>query len=124
MADTTPRLIDDMSNTSDLAVLSELSGEAIAYIVDDLRALPLAECNMYCRAVAMHLLDELSPHLSAWEAGFCGSIAAWKDSRRLSTKQIGSLHYACRSAARRAIAAQLRAHRYLIKAVPANTLPA
>jgi hypothetical protein len=120
----TARLTDDISDDSDLAMLAELSPIAVAIIVAELRALSLAECNAYCRRMAEQLLDELDPHLSKWDTGFCHSIIAWHDRRRLSAKQIETLHHVCRNAARRAIAAECRALRYIAKVVPANALPA
>jgi hypothetical protein len=119
----TTRLTDDVSDDGDLAMLAELSPLAVAIIVAELRALSLAECNAYCRRMAEQLLDELDPHLSQWDTGFCHSIIAWHDRRRLSAKQIETLHHVCRNAARRAIAAERCALRDIATVMPPNTLP-
>ena len=54
---------------------------------------------------------------------FCRSIVRWRDERMLSVKQIYSLLYARRGAARSALARERRIHRYMITVMPANTLP-
>jgi hypothetical protein len=61
--------------------------------------------------------------LSERDTGFCHSIFVWHDRRRLSAKQIETLHHGCRNAARRAIAAECRARRHMATVVPANTMP-
>jgi hypothetical protein len=120
----TPRLTDDISDDGDLAMLAELSPTAVAIIVTELRAVPLAECNDYCRRMALQILDELGPHVDEWGTGFCRSIMAWVDQRRLSVRQIETLHYVARNAGRRALAAERRARRFLASVTPANSLPA
>jgi hypothetical protein len=118
-----PRLTDDISDDGDLAMLAELWPAAVAIIVAELRTVPLAECNDYCRRMAQQILDELGPHVDEWGTGFCRSIMAWVDQRRLSVKQIETLHYVARNAARRALAAERRACRFLASITPANSLP-
>ena len=120
----TGRLIDDISEDGDLAMLAEFSHEAMQYVLFELSGLSPADCNDHCRRMALQLLDELGPHLSEWEIGFCRSIAAWVDRRRVSVTQIETLHKVARNAAGRALVAARRARRYLQTVIPANVLPA
>jgi hypothetical protein len=108
----------------DLAAFAQQSGSDISEAVFALRRMPLVECNDLCRHMAAQLREQLGPHLNEWEENFCHSITMWTDERHLSFKQIKCLLYAQRHAALRAIAAERRAHRYMVDVVPANTLPA
>jgi hypothetical protein len=118
-----PQLVDDLSDDGDLAMLAGLSVEAVAVLMNDIAAMPTVKANAYVREFALQILEELGPHLTEWETGFCGSILAWVDRRRLSVKQIETLHYVTRNAARRTLAAKRRACRFMAAVVPVNTLP-
>jgi hypothetical protein len=120
----TGRLIDDISDDGDLAMLAKLSHAAMLYVLFELSSLSLVECNDHCRRMALQLLQELGPHLSECEIGFCRSITAWIDGRRVSVKQIETLHTVARNAAARALGAARRARRDLQTVIPANALPA
>jgi hypothetical protein len=104
-------------------MLAGLSVEAVAVLMRDIAAMPMVKANAYCREFALQILEELGPHLTEWEIGFCNSILAWVDRRRLSLKQIEALHRVCRNAAARALVAERRACRFMAAVLPANTLP-
>jgi hypothetical protein len=116
-----PRLIDDLSEDGDLAMLAGLSVEAVAVLMNDIAAMPMAEANAYCRDFALQILEELGGHLTDWDERFCLSVTEWVDRRRLTFKQMVTLHRICREAAARALVAERRSH--MASALPANTLP-
>jgi hypothetical protein len=88
-----------------------------------LHGMDMAGANARCREMALQLFDQLCPYLSEWKTMFCRSIVRWRDERILSVKQLHTLFYIRRSAARRALTAEHRARRFLAGAMPANTLP-
>ena len=116
-----PRLIDEISDDGDLAMLAVLSVEAAVVLMNDIAAMPMAEANAYCRDFALQIIEELGAHLTAWDQQFCLSITEWVNRRRLTFKQVATLHRVCREAAARALVAERRS--YVASTVPANNLP-
>jgi hypothetical protein len=46
------RLLDDLSDDGDLAVLAEYSHAAVLYMLHELNRMSVADCNAHCRGFA------------------------------------------------------------------------